>query len=104
MYNIVAFCFGLFEQSVVVEVNGSVVNHEVGHDLVTLNDTAFTPAMDNLVEVKYEGDLLTRHVIRSQRRLDKPIVEVGHVDSVSVSVSVSVSASVNVSVHLHSGA
>lgn len=66
----------LFGQSIIVEVNGSVVNHKVGLDLVTLDDTAFTPAMDNLVEVKYEGDLLTRHVIRTERRLDRPIVEV----------------------------
>ena len=59
-----------------VEVNGTTVDHGVGQNKVILEDATFTPAMDNLVEVKYNGTLLTRHVIRAQRRLDKPLVEV----------------------------
>ncbi|KAK7506559.1 hypothetical protein BaRGS_00002034, partial [Batillaria attramentaria] len=65
-----------FLQSLIVEVNGSGVDHQSGHDLVTLSAAAFTPAMDNLIEVKYEDALLTRHVVRSQRPLDQLTVEV----------------------------
>ena len=60
-----------------------MVNHKVGHNLVSLDDTTFTPAMDNLVEVKYDGEILTRDVLRSERRLDRPIVEVGGADSLT---------------------